>query len=299
MSSVELRSKTELTSIVGTENVYIQEAGSPYTVKRTLLNTIRSWLMTTPSSTVYKQASYAILDSDGYTRIEVDTTAGAVAITLPLMANNRARRIEIAFVKADASADVITVSPHATDANKLSNDLLGSIILAKVGDFIVVQESVNSGCWEVINERVTSQLRLDTRAGFGSTDNKIERFTNLIENVGNMFFENHVSGYSSNAKGLEITINRSGRYSFNWASSSTNGTTNQTLALSLNSSQLTTTAATITLSTILNNGYTSGNASFPISWSGYLKKGDVVRTHTDGLSSTAARQTISVSYLGQ
>ena len=44
MSNVELRSKTELTSIAGTENVYVQEAGNPYTVKRILFNTIKTWI---------------------------------------------------------------------------------------------------------------------------------------------------------------------------------------------------------------------------------------------------------------
>lgn len=152
MGSVELRSKTELTSIAGTENVYIQEAGSPYTVKRTLLNTIRSWIMTAPSSTVYKQATYAILDNDGFTRIEVDTTAGAVTITLPLMANNIGRRIEIAFVKNDASLDVVTISPHATDANKLSTSGLASMTLLRPGQSLTFQQSSNSGFWEVVNE---------------------------------------------------------------------------------------------------------------------------------------------------
>jgi len=298
MSDVELRSKTELTSIAGTENIYVQEAGSPFTVKRTLLNTIRSWLMTAPSSTVLKSASYAILDNDGYTRIEVDTTSAACTITLPLMANNRGRRIEIAFIKNDASADVVTVSPHATDAGKLSNDLLASIILAKVGDFIVVQESVNSGCWEVVNERITSQLRLNTYAGYGSTDNKIMRFTNVVENVGNMFSENHVSGYTGNAKGLEITINRSGVYGFSFTNQASGGATSN-FGLSLNSASLTTDIASIPTGERLAVTQSPAGNVDSVNIELYLIKSSVVRYHAGAVvPSTASLASVIVSYIG-
>lgn len=57
MANVELRAKTELTSIVGTENIYIQEAGSPFTVKRGLLNTLKTWMF---SSDVGKIEMFAL-----------------------------------------------------------------------------------------------------------------------------------------------------------------------------------------------------------------------------------------------
>jgi hypothetical protein len=295
MGQFQIKDKTELTSIAGTENLYVQEAGTPFTVKRLLLNTIKAWVASSGISTVYKQSSYAILDADGYSRIEVDTTSGAVAITLPLMANNRGRRIEIAFVKNDASLDVVTISPHATDANKLSNDLLGSMILAKVGDFIVLQESVNSGCWEVVNERITSQLRLNTYAGYGSTDIRIMRFTNLAENIGNMFSENHVSGYSGNAKGLEITANRSGKYGISYSCRVDSA---DYIGLTLNSSQLTTQITSVTVSTRLC--LSECNLSSQLSLQIYLKKGDIVRCHTNAATITAGqdRSDFTCTYLG-
>jgi len=292
MADVELRSKTELTSIVGTEKNYTQEAGSPFTVKWWSFNTVKSWLksyfdvlyapITGQISTVYKQASYAILDNDGIQRIEADTTTGAATITLPLMANNRGRRIEIAYIKNDASADVVTISPHATDANKLSNDLLASIILSKVGDFLIVQESVNSGCWEVVNERITCELELDTYAGFGSTDDKIPRFTNMPIFVGNMFSENHASGYSSNTKGLEILIKRSGKYNvaLTWADNA-----GGVIGLSVDSNQLTTSIATITLLHRKVISASAGNVTMAVSYSAYFKKGQIIRPHSAGVAS--------------
>lgn len=279
------------TSVDGTERIPARDSSGDF--KITVANFQAS--LTAPS-TYFTDENYTVLDDDNYERIEVDTTSGDITITLPLKANNLKRKIEIANVKGGTNK--VIIAPNATDANKLSSDGLAAIWLPKVGDFVAFQESANSGKWEITGERITAQLRLDTRAGFGSTETKIERFTNSIGNIGNMFSENHSTGYNSNAEGLKITINRSGRYSFDWASSSTNSTTNQTLAFSLNSTQLTTNAGSITLSTILNNTFTLGNAPSAVSWSGYLKKGDIIRPHTDALSSTYARQTFSVSYLG-
>ena len=50
-------------------------------------------------SSIGKTASYAILDTDNYSRIACDTTGGDITITLPLKGNNIGRRIEIANVK--------------------------------------------------------------------------------------------------------------------------------------------------------------------------------------------------------
>ena len=118
MSSAELRNKTELTTIAGTEGVYVQEMTSPFTVKFSLFNTIKTWITSTPLSTVLKSSSYAITDSDGYARIEVDTTSGDITITMPLMANNRGRRIEIANIKGGTNK--VIIAPHASDSSKLS-----------------------------------------------------------------------------------------------------------------------------------------------------------------------------------
>lgn len=231
--------------------------------------------------TVLKNASYVITDSDGYQRIEVDTSSAAVTITLPLMANNRGRRIEISFIKNDSSADVVTISPNATDANKISGDSLASIILPKVGDHVILQESVNSGCWEIVDEKITSQLRLNTWAGYGSSDTMIMKFTNVAENIGNMFSENHVSGYSSGAEGLKITILKSGKYSF---THSVMGETSVSLAagLSLNSDQRSTNIFSITKENRLAGAKAQTTNNFDsVSFTGYFKAGDVIRPHAE------------------
>jgi hypothetical protein len=251
------------------------------------------------NSTVAKTASYAVLNGDGYTRIECDTTAGDITITLPAKASNARRQIEIANVKGGTNK--VIINPHADDANTLTNDALGAIWLPKIGDFIKFQESADSGYWEVINERITSQLRLNTYAGYGSTDSKIMRFTNVDTNIGNMFSENHVSGYDTNKEGLEITANRSGRYSFSFYSVTSNNGYSK-IGLSINSAELTTdipAIATANRLTTQRSGTGNGAHELTCAWVGYLAKGDIIRAHTDAyIPITAAITGFTASYLG-
>lgn len=243
-------------------------------------------------------ASYVILDNDGFDRIEVDTTSGDITITLPLMANNLNRKIQIANIKGGTNKVIIV--PNAANANKLSNDGLNVMWLPKIGNMIEFVQSTNSGFWEVITEKVTSQLRLNTYAGYGGTDNKIMRFTTVVENVGNMFGENHSTGYSSNAKGLEITINRSGKYFLTFTHGVGSGVGNIS-GLSLNSSELTTAIQSITSSTRLGMNsaqIVGGSITFDISKTLYFKKNDIIRPHTDGSAGNAFNNFFA-SYLGQ
>lgn len=252
------------TSVDGTERIPARDDTGDFKIT---VNNLKASISSSP--VYFTSVSYVILDNDGYSRIEVDTTSGDITITMPLKANNLSRQIEIANVKGGTNKVIII--PHASDSNKLSSDGLAAMWLPKIGDVIKFRESQGSGFWNVENERITSQLRLNTYAGYGSTDNKIMRFTNVVENVGNMFSENHVSGYSGNAKGLEITINRSGKYNIQFSMQGDASTVN--MGLTLNSTQLTTAILSTTLSTVLNFsalGITSGasNSSCSI----FLKK---------------------------
>lgn len=236
--------------------------------------------------------SYVILDNDQYDRIEVDTTSGDITITLPTRADNLGRRIEIANIKG---TNKVIIAADAGEA-KITNNGLTAVWLPKIGNYIVLQECATSTYWDVIDEKITSQLRLNTYAGYGSTDTKIMRFTNVVENVGNMFSENHVSGYTSNQKGLEITINRSGRYAFHFSPSFTN----DYAGLSLNSNQLTTAIYNITQSAILNMSFAAtaaGNSDNNVTCTMYFNKGDIIRPHTGGAGATA-NSFFTVTYLG-
>lgn len=253
---------------------------------------------------VVTASAYVVLDNDGYDRIECDTTSNAITITMPAVATNRGRRIEVALVKNDATFDKVIIKGAA--GSIMSSDALAEIWLTKVGDFIIVQESVTSAVWEIVDERLTAQLRLSAYAGYGSTDTKIVRWTNVIENVGTSdstvadkgcFQENHTSGYhvtaetgAANAAGLEITINRSGSYAFAFSGDlSLSG-------MSLNSAQLATAFASITAADQLD--MTTGASGVSLTVTQHFKKNDIIRPHTDGAGLIAGRSFFTVTYLG-
>lgn len=281
------------TSVDGTERIPARDSSGDF--KITVANFQAS--LTAPS-TYFTDENYTVLDDDNYERIEVDTTSGDITITLPLKANNLKRRIEIANVKGGTNK--VIIAPNATDANKLSGDGLAAIWLPKVGNFVAFQESANSGMWEIVNERITSQLRLNTYAGYGSTDNKIMRFTNVVENVGNMFSENHSTGYNSNTEGLEITINRSGWYSNIFYTPSSSGAT-MFFGLSLNSVNLTTGFSTITVNEKISHAAVgSGGFSGSGSATMFFKKNDIIRPHTSGETVLAPTGSLfACTYSGQ
>lgn len=244
---------------------------------------------------VVKSSSYPITDSDDYENILIDTTTGDITVTMPLLANNAGRRIKI--INSKGGTNKVIINPHATDSSKLTQDGLAAVWLPKIGDYLEVIADSTSGYWDVISERITSELFLDTYAGYGSTDTRIMRFTNSNVNVGNMFSENHASGYSANAKGLEITINRSGVYSISFH---TNGAGATGMGLSLNSAQLTTNIDSITVGDRLTHAYVPGvGQDAACSVTKRFAKNDVIRTHTNGsIPSSAATTGIIVTYIG-
>jgi hypothetical protein len=291
MALWQTKDQTLRTYLVKTDNISAQADASPYGELRIqpfgLLNNVLA-----------VSSNYTILDDQIYTRYEVDTTAGDVTITLPLITNNNYRPIEIAFVKG--STYKVIISPNISDANKLTYDALNVIWLSKVGDNIKFVHSPTSGYWESVREHIKSQLRLYTYAGYGSTDNKIVRFTNTIDNYGNMFSENHSTGYSSNAKGLEITINRSGLYTVHYQMD----IVNVPIGLSLNSAQLTTSIMSITKTAVLCTRYIqvgTYNADVGCNITLYFKKGDVIRPHNASNTAPADNDLtkFDITYMGQ
>jgi hypothetical protein len=268
-------------------------------IKKVYDNTVylKTLVAAISNTTLYTSSNYAMTETDGYRNIFVYANTADVTITLPKKSLNLNRPVRVVYVKGGTYK--VIVNPHADDANTLSGDGMASMWLAKVGDYVEYIESADTGFWEVVNERITSQLRLDTYAGYGSTDNKIMRFTNVVENIGNMFSENHVSGYSSNAKGLEITINKSGKYAFHF-STRILGTIGG-LGLTKGSSQLTTDIISITSSsTRIAVVINATGLSLQVSFIGNLMKNDIIRPHTSGDSVTPTDRSIfSCSYLGR
>jgi len=230
---------------------------------------------------------YTIADSDAYSIYSVDTSGGDVTITLPTLADNQGKKIKIVHTIA---GNTLTVDGEG--AETLGGEV-ATIELTKINDMLEVQGV--SSTWAILNMKVSAQLRLSGYAGYGSTDNRIFRFTTKDEGYGNVFSENHTGGYNANAEGIEITINLSGKYEFQLTMQSTGSGWG---GLSLNSSQLTTNIESITAADRLAGGRaTSANNVANCTWSGQLANGDVVRAQGDGTSGTGMVH-FSATFLG-
>lgn len=221
---------------------------------------------------------YTISNTEKYGRYYLNASGGNVVVNLPDRATNNGKIIEF-FVNADPGSNTITINRAGADT--ISADALTAIQPSKLNDELKIIASSILTRWEILSERISCLLRLDTYAGYGSTDTMIVRFTNKREGYGNYFSENHTSGYNSNNEGLEITINRSGKYFFTGCVCS--GANNIHAGFSLNSSQLTTAIFSINATDRLIVANTVGTANDigTFSWGGYLAKNDVIRFHAD------------------
>jgi hypothetical protein len=123
-----------------------------------------------------------------------------------------------------------------------------------------------------------SYVRLNTANGYGSTNNKIRRFTNIVNNVGT-----DITYADSATLGGTFTINTAGVYSVSYNDQlSTQGY----VGISLNSTQLTTNIVSITIGDILSVSLTPLlNYSAVTSATFYAVATSVIRAHTGGDSS--------------
>jgi len=147
---------------------------------------------------------------------------------------------------------------------------------------------------------VSDSCRLHTPNGYGSTNNKIARLSNIACQIDNEYSFAAISSSQISTNGLfavsdsstdgtYITINRSGEYTIG-ASGYLSIASN--IGLSLNSTQLTTSITAITPADKLILGTSSsGGFTEAISWRGNLKSGDILRFHTDGTAFTAGDRT--------
>lgn len=132
----------------------------------------------------------------------------------------------------------------------------------------------------VLNQQTSrSMVRLHSLNGYGSTNNKIRRFTTVVTNQGS-----DITYADSATLGASFTINRAGVYAISY---SDNFSSAAEMGLSLNSAQLTTSFASITDADRLAIATTAGTAFTALAaWVGYLPSGSVIRAHTTGLGAS-------------
>jgi len=121
-----------------------------------------------------------------------------------------------------------------------------------------------------------SMVQLNTANGYGSTNTVIRRYTNTVTNQGT-----DITYADSATLGATFTINTSGVYAVSSYESFTPA--NGIGGISLNSNQLTTSIASITIANRLAMFVqAAANIGATTSWTGYIAAGGVVRPHNDG-----------------
>lgn len=139
-------------------------------------------------------------------------------------------------------------------------------------------------------------IAVNTANGYGSTANKIKRFSNITDNFGS-----DIEYIDSTVNGASFIIKTTGQYSI--ALTDSYNSVSAYFGISKNSSQLTTGIQSINLSDRLAVETTSAstNTFASISWQGPLTKGDVIRVHSDGsaVGSVPDRTTFVISKVGK
>lgn len=131
---------------------------------------------------------------------------------------------------------------------------------------------------------VQSMVRVITANGYGSTNNKIRRFTTVITNQGT-----DITYADSATLGASFTINANGVYAITYCDQfSVAEHMGFTLNTSTPTTQITGGAASEILA--INTAAAAGYAGCA-NWTGYLTAGGVIRPHTSG-SSTGANTNI-------
>lgn len=117
-----------------------------------------------------------------------------------------------------------------------------------------------------------SMVRLNTANGYGSTNTMIRRFTNVVTNQGS-----DITYADSATLGASFTINTSGVYAISYCDQFTAASA---FGISLNSAQLTTAFASISVGDVLASALaTAANWQECAATTVYLPAGSVVRPH--------------------
>ena len=129
--------------------------------------------------------------------------------------------------------------------------------------------------------KIRNEIWLNDVNGYGSTNNKIRRWSNVNRTIGRA-----MTLTQDGTNGDTITINESGIYSIHYTDALA---ATGMMGVSKNSSQLTTAVNSITQTDLLTAGQNGSDTTLAhCSVTTWLNSGDVIRAHTDGSNATAA-----------
>ena len=223
--------------------------------------------ITVSSITLDSDNNFSIKSNTGATLFFANTTGIDIANSIGATAITSDKILSVANTKITGNITSSQIAPDQT----LNGNVSVTGTLAATGAV-----SGTTGTFTGAVTTPLSYVRLNTANGYGSTNTKIRRFTNIVNNVGT-----DITYADSATLGATFTINTAGVYSVSY---NDQFTAVSYLGLSINSTQLTTSIQdSSTVANILCMGTTIGaNYSAVVSASFYAAANDVVRAHTDG-----------------
>jgi len=206
--------------------------------------TVNTTLFTSPPQSI----SYAD-GGRGHAYLDTGTRSGAVSRTLDL------RNGDIIRACNSGVAGSVTASFAVTKIGSLKSQVP------------ISEETVDIP---------TSELRLGSVGGYGSTNTKIVRYTSIEKLTGDA-----LTVANDSATGTEITVNKDGILHIEYMEQFT---VESWVGLSRNSTELTTAITSINAEDILAMTYVAGGnqATNICVWSGKVYEGDVIRPHALG-----------------
>lgn len=162
------------------------------------------------------------------------------------------------------AGDTISIRPTASTVDAV----VGNLSIEQIPDFNV---------FSIVADSTDVELYVDTGNGFGSTNNKVRRFTNVRKNTLNSY-----ATYADSATlGASVTINIPGMYEVRYTDLYSAGS--HVIGITVNGSALTTSVATITWAQG-KRSYNSGGSNLPAFCNATLRlqAGDIIRPQSDG-----------------
>lgn len=279
----------------------LDNAGTDWTSALDLMDdstsTIKGYLRIGKVSDGTKYLIFAITSAaspSGYRNI-----TGTMAASSAASPFTNGDSLEIEFTRTGDKGD--TGAAGSVDATTLAAAIhaaTGKTTPVDADEFVLADSAAAYGLKKVtlanlklvVGSVPTSCVQVHTGNGYGSTNNKIRRYTTALVNTGS-----DITYADSAANGASFTINTTGIYAIDSNEISVN-TGLFAVGASVNSAQLTTSINSITVANRLFFGF-SGGGVFPAAGGAvrFLAAGDVVRPHQDGNNSdTTDKVTFSI-----
>lgn len=236
-------------------------------------------------------SSLLLSDSNAFISLNQTVLTGFPTVSSEILSSssNAANRVKTLFAPVDVKiGDIIRVGAGAAPSVDTGNNFTLSLMETSVA---VALQNV-APRWDDSD----SAVRLNTANGYGSVATRIRRFSNLNDNFGSS-----IEYTDSPTEGARFSIKEDGEYQISYTESATSIST---FGISLNSNNL-----AVNAGTLLNNANneilaaaTVPTASYiqTVSWQGFLRKGDIIRPHTDAIGiSNPSNTKFSINKIGK